>query len=170
MLALAKLGSAAIPQILDRIANASAGPESQAERTALIKTLGMIGGDSIPSLVQLATQATSLLIRTEALEQIVALEPVNRVFGQRLNPWTLWRPEDDRLQEIQQAVTPYVPQFLMLLQLDAMHERPRSLEAYLLARWGAGAQRGRGLQILDEFARTSTSLDQRLASAQLLWR
>jgi hypothetical protein len=102
MLALSKIGEPAIPAIVDRLLTILRTPDSQVIAAAypLIKVLGSMGPHAVPALVQVAEASQAPFITSDALDEIVRLEPRTTVYGQDLSPWAFWRPADDRLTEL----------------------------------------------------------------------
>jgi len=151
VLALAKIGVPAIPAISERLARVALESGTQFEAQALVRALGAIGPEAIPALVEAASRTNFSPTRLSALERIVELEPRHVVFGQLFGPWSVWRAAEDRTPEIQRTLAPLLPRVLELLNRDMAAWRPGSVAperpaAYLLARWGGGAIRARGLE------------------------
>jgi HEAT repeat protein len=176
MLALAKFGQRAIPAIQQRLDTTASDSshEARLEAFALIRVLGSIGPPAVVVLVDVAASSPDPSRSGAALEQLVALEPQREAFGQEMSPWAFWRPADDRVAEIGQAIVPQLPRIAE--RLDRLLQTPRleSLSskrhaAYLVARWGSGAVRQRGLDVLDQLARVPTYYED-LEAARFLQR
>ncbi len=161
MLALAKLGEPAIPAIAARVRTILKAGDSNIFAAAhpLIKVLGSMGPAAVPALVDIADQSTRAYVTEDALDEIVRLEPRANVFGQTLSPWSFWRPADTRSAELERAVVARLPRLHTIMERALAEWKiespgaPRPA-AYLLARWGTGETRARGLQVLDRFARS----------------
>jgi hypothetical protein len=174
MLALAKLGEPAIPAIRDRAMAILRTGDSGGIHAAdpLIEVLGSMGPSAIPSLVQIAEASKTSSVALSALDEIVRLEPRSNVFGQDLSGWLFWRPADDRLTQMARELVPLLPRIRQLMERAIPLWKPQSpppqrSAAYLLARWGTGENRARGLQVLDDLARNEPFYDA-LASIRLL--
>jgi hypothetical protein len=162
MLALAKLGEPAIPSITDRVIAILSARDSNAFAAAhpLIKVLGSMGPAAVPALLQIAEASTIPDVTFDALDEIVRLEPRTRVFGQSLSPWLFWRPADARLDELRRELVPQLPPLRKVMERAVLEWKPQAPApqrpaAYLLARWGIGEARVRGLQVLEELARAN---------------
>ena len=175
MLALAKIGEPAIPHILKKtLMPLSRTDQDSSEASALVKVLGSIGPAAIPALVEMAAKSPSW-ISSRALEEIMALEPATEAFGQDVSPWNRWRPQNDRSVEIARLIAPCLPRIEEVMDRQAKAWRPQSPAphrpaAYLLARWGDGRERARGLNVLKALARTDEPFYYHLESAMLLHR
>jgi HEAT repeat protein len=177
MLALAKFGEPAIPPIrqrLDTIARDSSQNAYQ-EAVALIRVLGSIGSPAVVALVDVAATSPDASRSGAALEQLVRIEPQQVVFGQSVSPWVFWRPEDDRVAEIRQAIVPQLPRIAelldrLLLTPPTESQSSKRLAAYLLARWGSGDMRQRGRDVLDQLARTPPRFYEAREAARFLHR
>jgi HEAT repeat protein len=177
MLALAKFGQSAIPPIKERLATLTrdSSLEARSEAFALIRVLGSIGPPAIVALVDIAASSVDTTRSDAALQQLVAFEPQEMVFGQAMPPWTFWRPDDNRVAEITRAIVPQVPRIAEVL--DRWRQTPRTASrssqraaAYLVARWGSGVLRQRALDALDQLARTSPAFYEDLEAARFLHR
>ena len=175
MLALAKLGEPAIASITERaIAIVKTGDYgTYDEARALINVLGSMGPAAVPGLLQIAEAGGVPPVTVAALDEIVTLEPRTRWFGQLLSPWTYWRPADDRLDELRRELTPLLPRVRKLMERTISEWKPQRGSpqrpaAYLLARWGTGEARARGLQVLEELARANEPFYYNLDSIRLL--
>jgi hypothetical protein len=175
MLALAKLGAPAIPSITDRvIAILNAGDSNALEAAhPLMKVLGSMGPAAVPALLQIAETSTIPYVTFDALDEIVRLEPRTSVFGQSLSPWLFWSPADARLDELRQELVPQLPRLRKLMERALTEWKPQApaphrAAAYLLARWGEGEIRARGLQVLEELARANEPFYYNLHSIGLL--
>ena len=87
------------------------------------------------------------------------MEPRTRHYGQMVSPWAFWHV-DDTLVRLERAMGPVLPQVERSLE-RAIQQSPAkppdsaAAAAYLLARWGNPGQRARGLQILEDVARSA---------------
>lgn len=175
MLALAKLGEPAIPSITDRLIAILKAGDSNAPGAAhpLITVLGSMGPAAVEPLLQVAETSTIPYVTFDALDEIVRLEPRTSVFGQVLSPWLFWRPADARLDDLQRALVPLLPRLVTLMERARTAWKPQShvphrAASYLMARWGEGDTRARGLQALDELARADEPFYYNLESNRLL--
>jgi HEAT repeat protein len=175
MLALAKLGEPAIPSITDRVIAILRESDSNAFAAAhpFIKILGSLGTAAVPKLLQIAESSTIPYVTFDALDEIVRLEPRTTFFGQSLSPWLFWRPADARLDELRRELVPQLPRLRKLMERALTEWKPQApaphrAAAYLLARWGEGETRARGLQVLEELARANEPLYYNLDSIRLL--
>jgi HEAT repeat protein len=175
MLALAKLGEPAIPSITDRVIAILSARDSNTFAAAhpLIKVLGSMGPAAVPALLQIAEASTIPDVTFDALDEIVRLEPRTRVFGQSLSPWLFWRPADARLDELRRELVPQLPPLRKVMERAVLEWKPQAPApqrpaAYLLARWGIGEARVRGLQVLEELARANEPFYNNLESIRLL--
>jgi HEAT repeats len=175
MLALAKIGEPAIPHIMKRLSEIFSRSEQRgsSETSALVKVIGSIGPAAIPALVEVASKASSWIV-SDALEEIVLLEPPV-AFGQDLNPWYRWRPQNDRSEQIARHITPCLPRIEEIMDREAKAWLPQAAApqrpaAYLLARWGGGRERARGLKVLEGLAHTDEPFYYPLRAAQILHR
>ncbi len=175
MLALAKLGEPAIPSITGRVIEILKVGDSNAFAAAhpLIKVLGSMGPAAVPALLQIAETSTIPYVTFDALDEIVRLEPRTSVFGQSVAPWLFWRPTDARVDELRRELVPHLPRLRRLMERALTEWKPQSpaphrAAAYLLARWGEGQTRARGLQGLEELARASEPFYYNLESIRLL--
>ena len=112
-------------------------------------------------------------ITADALDEIVRLEPRTSVFGQQVSPWTFWRPADDRLTELEHQLVPLLPGVRQVMERAAKAWKPESPAAqrpaaYLLARWGTGALRERGHEVLEDLAQADQPFYYALESIRLL--
>lgn len=174
MLALAKLGEPAIRSITDRVV-AILAHDSNAVVAAhpLITVLGSIGPAAVPALLEIAEASTIPYVTFDALDEIVRLEPRASVFGQSLSPWVFWRPADARLDELRRELVPQLPRLRKLMERAVVEWKPQAPApqrpaASLLARWGAGETRARGLRVLEELARANEPFYYNLESIRLL--
>ena len=160
-LALAKLGPQAVPAISERLRQiALEGTHDFAETRLLLEALAANGPFAIPALLDFALRTPALHVREHILERIVEMEPRREAFGQHLSALTFWRPQDDTLAEQQRAIGPRLPDLLAVMERDVSAWRPegstpQSQAAYLLARWGNGSTRERGIQVLEDLARAN---------------
>ena len=175
MLALAKLGEPAIPSITDRVIAILKTGDSNAVAAAhpLIKVLGSMGPAAVPALLQIAETSTIPYVTFDALDEIVRFEPRTSVFGQVLSPWLFWRPADARLDELRRELVPQLPRLRKLMdraptEWKPQPHAPHRAAAYLLARWGGGETRSRGVQVLEELARADEPFYYNLESIRLL--
>ena len=175
MLALAKIGGPAIPMIRDRVIAISTEGDVNAyvEAHPLIKVLGSMGPAAIPALVQIAGASTVPYVTFDALDEIVRMEPRTTFFGQILSPWLFWRPADGRLEDMRRELVPQMPRVRQVMERALAEWKPQSpaphrCAAYLLARWGDGETRARGLQVLEELARADEPFYYNLDSIRLL--
>ena len=106
MLALAKIGEPAIPAILDRLLTILRTRDAQMFTAAhpLIKVLGSLGPHAIPALVQVAEASQAPFMTSDALDEIVRLEPRTSVYGQDLSPWIFWHVADDPVNELERQL------------------------------------------------------------------
>ena len=160
MLALAKLGESAVPAICDRVMAIVRSGDGQLRGAAhpLINILGSIGPAAVPALVQIAEASTMPGPTSEALDEIVRLEPRSEWFGGTREPCDFWRPADDRVTELRRQLGPLLPRIRQVVERSVREWKPHGAApqqpgGYLLARWGTGETRTRGLQLLDELAR-----------------
>jgi len=158
-LALAKLGIPAIRAITARVM-AIVGSDPQAVPAAhpLIKVLGAMGPAAIPALVQIAESSEAAYVTFDALDEVVRLEPAAYAFGQDRSAWDVWRPADDRLSALQGQLEPLIPRIRHVTERAVRQWKPgftpaQRPAAYLLARWGTGEARARGMQVLEDLAR-----------------
>jgi HEAT repeat protein len=175
MLTLAKLGQPAIPAIRDRVISilGAGDPSAVGAIYPLMKALGSSGAAAVPALLQIAEASKDPQITVSALNEIVGLEPRTRVFGQTLSPWIFWRPVDTRLDDLRREIVPQLPRVRKLLERTAAEWKPESFvphrpAAYLLARWGEGNDRARGLQALEDLARANEPYYYNLEAIRLL--
>ena len=175
MLALAKFGVPAIPLITQRvIALLDARDDTAASaRYRLIEVLGAMGPAAVRALLQIAELSTNSGITRQALDEIVGLEPRTRAYGQILSPWMFWRPADTLLDELRRELVPQLPRVRKLMdreriQWKPQYPAPHRTAAYLLARWGEGDTRARGLRALEELARNDEPFHYNLDSIRLL--
>jgi len=176
MLALSKIGEPAIPAIADRLlAILRANDDAQVFAAArpLIEVLGSIGPRAVPVLVQVAEASHTPAIASDALDEIVRLEPRTSVYGQNLSPWVFWRPADDRLAELEHQLVPLLPRVRQVLERAAKEWKPQSPApqrpaAYLLARWGTGDVQARGVQVLVQLAEADQPFYYAVESIRLL--
>lgn len=161
MLALAKLGEPAIPAITTRVLAILRTPDwfTSGEMYALIKVLGSMGPPAVPALLQIA-ESDMPAVTIHALDEIVRLEPRSSFFGRDLSAWEFWRPADNRMSELQRQLTPLLPRISQVMERGVRQWKPQSSgtqrpAAYLLARWGTGRARARGVQVLDDLARAN---------------
>jgi HEAT repeat protein len=173
MLALAKIGEPAIPHIMKKLSEIFSRSEQRdsGEASALVKVIGSIGPAAIPALVEVASKAPSWIV-SDALDEIVAFEPPG-FFGQDLNPWYRWCPQNDRSEQIARHIRPSLPRIEEIMDREAKAWRPQSPiphlpAAYLLARWGGSRERARGLKVLEELSQTVEPLHLHLQSAKML--
>jgi HEAT repeat protein len=154
MLALAKIGEAAIPTINARLSDLMRAPDREdlREESELIRVLGAIGSSSIPTLIEFASTSRSAVTKSRALEEIVRLEP-RTSFGFESDPWRGWHPLDDQLQRIEQQIVPALDRIQEMVTEETSSDQPyRWSGAYLLARWGSGDRRTLGIRVLTEAA------------------
>jgi hypothetical protein len=175
MLALAKIGEPAIPAILDRLRTILQTPDAQTYAAAhpLITVLGSLGPHAIPALVQVAEASQASFITSDALDEIVRLEPRTSVYGQDLSPWNSWRAADDPVNELERQLVPLLPRVRQVMDRAVKEWKPGSAApqrpaAYLLARWGTGELRDRGHQVLVELAQANEAFYHTLESIRLL--
>jgi hypothetical protein len=176
MLALAKLGSPAIPAVRARALEllTTVNPRAHVTVAPLINVLGAMGPAAIPALVDIADVSVTPPVTMSALEEIVRLEPRREVFGQQLSPWVLWRPADDRSIELERTIVPLLPRLRQVMESAAAGWHPRQSPqpqrpaAYLLARWGRGDARARGLAALHDLASAKNSFHDSLEAIRLL--
>ena len=175
MLALAKFGEPAIASITERAIAILKQGDSEAIGAAhpLIKALGSMGPAALPALLQIAETSTIPYVTFDALDEIVRLEPRTSTFGQVLSPWLFWSPADDRVNELRRQLVPQLPRLRKLMESALAQWKPQShaphrAAAYLLARWGEGGTRARGLQVLEELARADEPFYSNLESIRLL--
>jgi hypothetical protein len=174
MLALSKLGEPAIPAITSRalaILRTRDGYMSGGAH-ALIKVLGSMGPPAVPALLQIA-ESEMPAVTIDALDEIVRLEPRSNFFGRDLSAWEFWRPADKRLNELQRQLTPLLPRISQVMERGVRQWKPQSAgaqrpAAYLLARWGTGRVRARGVQVLDDLARANGPSSYGLDALRLL--
>ncbi len=177
MVALAKIGEPVIPYIRERLAENFKRNERTdgSESAALMKVIGTLGPAAIPTLVEIAAKGQSWIV-SSALDEIVALEPLVSFYGQDLNPWFAWRPQDDRLEQIARHITPFLPRIEEIMDREAKAWRPQGpapqrSAAYLLARWRGGSrERERGLKVLEGLGQTNEPFYYHLQSVILLHR
>jgi hypothetical protein len=159
MLALAKLGEPAIALITERaigMLDPKNGTNAQAVHS-LLTVLGSMGPPAVPALIRIADASVEPLVVFDALDQIVGLEPPAAGWH-LLSPWGSWTPADDRLDALRRALVPLLPRVLELVERSVAEwtpgrTAPQRPGAYLLARWGSGNTRLRGLQLLDTLSR-----------------
>jgi hypothetical protein len=174
MLALAKLGERAIPAITARVTAILETRDAEVGGThPLIKVLGSMGPAAVPALVQIAEQSPSPYVTVDALDEIVGLELRTHVFGQLLSPWLFWRPDDGRVDELRRELVPQLPRLQRLMERAVADWKPQGpppqrAAAYLLARWGEGDVRARGLRVLEELAQADEPFYHNLESLRLL--
>ena len=174
MLALAKIGEPAIPAIAERLTDIQRNQEpDHGEALALVRVLGAIGPPAIPALVQSAVSGTGGFA-TVALDEIIAIEGYDS-FGDVPNPWIGWRPQTDRRDRIGGYIRPLLPQIGEFMEREAQSWRPNAPAthrpaAYLVARWGNGAQRARAVEVLEALSRDDAAFYKSLESARLLYR
>lgn len=174
MLALAKLGERAIPSITDRVIAILTESDSYAFAAAhpLIKVLGSMGPTAVPALLYIAESSKIPSVTFDALDEMVRLEPRTTVFGQLLSPWLFWRPADARLDELRRELVPQLPRLRKLMERALTESKPQPAPhraaAYLLARWGDGEIRARGVHVLEELARANEPFYYNLESIRLL--
>ena len=126
---------------------------------ALIKVLGSMGPPAVPALLQIA-ESDVPAVTVDALDEVVRLEPRSNFFGRALSAWEFWRPADNRMSELQRQLTPLLPRVSQVMERGVRQWKPQSSgtqrpAAYLLARWGTGRARARGVQVLDDLARAN---------------
>jgi hypothetical protein len=165
MLALAKLGDAAIAPITERALAITETAERASHGTVsgLIRVLGSIGPAAVPALVHIADASTdspapSQWLAFQALQQIISLEPRTGEWGQLFSPWRIWRPVDGRLDALGREAERQLPHLRQLMQRTPsarISQRPAAhlAAAYLLARWGEADDRGRALGVLVDMSR-----------------
>ena len=177
MLAIAKLGEPAIPEILARANSILSTPDPDStditELRALVMVLGSFGPRAIPALLEIAGASRLTWVTFDALQQIVDLEPRSTIYGQDLGPWYVWRPADDRLEQLEQQLVPLLPHVPEILKRAIAEGKPDSLPpqrpaAYLLARWGTGSDRKLGLDVLYGLATTHEPFYNAIDSIKLL--
>ena len=176
MLALAKLGSPAIPAIRARALEllTTGNPRAHVTVAPLINVLGAMGPAAVPALVDIADVSVTPSVTMSALEEIVRLEPRREVFGQQISPWALWRPADDWPIELERTILPLLPRLRQVMESAAAgwHARqspqPQRPAAYLLARWGSGDARTRGLAALHDLASAKNPFHDSLEAIRLL--
>src|SRR5262249_23593565 len=90
---------------------------------------------------------------------VVRMEPRSSFYGQVVSPWLLWRPAADDSARIERAIVPLLPRIEKALDRELERQDPERSSvryaAYLLARWGGPSHRARGLQVLEEQARSA---------------
>jgi hypothetical protein len=163
LLALAKIGEPALPAVADRVrairSKDGRYPNQGAE--PLLEVLGLIGPAAVPTLVEsVEISDADDYIGMYSLGNIVAMEPPSTHYGQILSPWQYWRQADDRLARLERAVVPLLPRIEHVMDRALQRVNPDSSScvrpaAYLLARWGRPPQRARGLQVLEDLARSA---------------
>jgi hypothetical protein len=163
LLTLAKIGEPALPAIADRVRAISRKdgryPNQRVE--PLLEVLGLIGPAAVPVLVEtVELSEVADYIGWYSLGYIVAMEPRSRHYGQLLSPWQYWRAADDRLARLERAVVPLLPRIERVMDRALQRADPDSSScvrpaAVLLARWGRPSQRARGLQVLEDLARSA---------------
>ena len=175
MLALSKIGEPAIPAIVDRVLTIlrTRNTEGIAAAHPLIKVLGSIGPHAIPALVQVAEESGTPSITSDALDEIVRLEPRTSVYGQYPSPWIFWRVADDRANELARQLVPLLPRVRRVMDRAVSQWKPQStapqrLAAYLLARWGTGELQSRGHQVLVDVAEANEPFYYTMESIRLL--
>ena len=164
LLALAKIGEPAVPAIVNHIRRAWSGTPTDRGQGLypLIQTLGTIGPAAVPALIEIVDLAgTNHDAVQSALDAIVQMEPRTRHFGQIVSPWAFWHT-DDTLVRLERAMGPVLPQVERALDRAMQHspaQPPASAPsaAYLLARWGSPVQRTRGLQLMEDVARSASA-------------
>jgi len=168
LLTLAKIGEPAIPATLSYVRELSRSNARDAMSYAYspIEVLRRIGPAAAPALLEIATLGgpTDGSQWNWALEALAAMEPRTSQYGQILSPWSFWQPADDRQPRLDRMMGALLPRIedglnLRVRQSDPSVVRSSRAAAYLLARWGSPSQRARGLQMLEDLARSSTSYD-----------
>jgi HEAT repeat protein len=161
LLTLAKIGEPALPAIADRVRAIRRKDSRYASQAAepLIHVLGLIGPAAVPSLIEIV-ELRDDRVSMYSLGYIVEMEQRSRHYGQVLSPWSYWRAADDRLARLERAVVPLLPRIERIM--DRALERvdpdsPSSVRpaAYLLARCGGSSENARGLQVLENLARSA---------------
>jgi hypothetical protein len=175
MFALSKIGEPAIPAIVDRVLTIlrTRNTEGIAAAHPLIKVLGSIGPHAIPALVQVAEESGTPSITSDALDEIVRLEPRTSVYGQYPSPWIFWRVADDRANELARQLVPLLPRVRQVMDRAVKEWKPQStapqrLAAHLLARWGTLELQSRGHQVLVDLAEANEPFYYALESIRLL--
>jgi hypothetical protein len=176
MLALAKLGEPAIPPIATRLATILGGTDPAALRGAahpLIKVLGSMGPAAVPALLDVAEASSVPAVAFDALDEVARLEPRTTFMGHVESGWSYWRPMDDRLNDLARELAPQLPRVRKLMERGIREWKPQGVAlqrpaAYLLARWGAGEARARGLEVLDALARADEPFYRNLEAIRLL--
>jgi HEAT repeat protein len=175
MLALAKLGDPAIPAITAAVVPlVKAGDyKAVAGMGPLVEVLGSMGPAAVPALLEIAEASSVPYVTANALDQIAGMEPRAIVFGQFMSPWMFWHPADGRVDALQRALVPQLPRVRRLLERVRPFWTPEShtpdrMAAYLLARWGTGEVKARGLQVLQELAGANEPFYRNLLSIGLL--
>jgi hypothetical protein len=152
LLALAKIGEPALPAIADRVRaiRIKDGRYPNQGVEPLLEVLGLIGPAAVPTLVEsVELSEVDDHVGMYAFGYIVAMESPTSHYGQILSPWQYWRAADDRLARLERAMDRAVERVNPDFSSCA---RPA---AFLLARWGRPSQRARGLQVLEDLARSA---------------
>lgn len=178
MLALAKLGEQAVPAIRQRAISLVSGTNtsiSVGSASPLIKVLGAMGPVAAPALVDIAEASETPYEAFQALDEMVGLEPRPSMFERRVSGWYLAEPTAHRLIELQERLTPLLPRIRQLLESKfqrwtiSANWAPQRPAAYLLARWGTGDTRARGLLALEALAQEPEPVDYASVSIRLLY-